>query len=138
MTFETRTRTRAFRLLFYAARITVIAFVIACPLFCVPPLALFYAFVREMPYDLIPGTERPEHLPLPGRSEQPGRSSAHGRRANEDAPAGDGGGVGNRGTGDASEGPDAGANADTCAGADARQSSFKCAGRPAFTWPLRS
>ncbi len=54
MTCETRPRRGWRRALFYVGRLVVLGAVLAWPFVGVPLAALFYALVRQMPYDLLP------------------------------------------------------------------------------------
>ena len=54
MSCETRKRAGAARVVFYAERAVVLLLVVAHPLCAGLPLAVFYFFAREMPYDRVP------------------------------------------------------------------------------------
>lgn len=54
MSFETRPRTGARRVLFYVVRAFVLLGAFAAPPFAIPVLALFYLIARKMPYDFLP------------------------------------------------------------------------------------
>ncbi len=55
MSFETRKRTGAQRVLFYVVRAAALIAILMFPLALVPVIVIFYLIARKMPYDYLPG-----------------------------------------------------------------------------------
>ena len=55
MSCETRRRTGAARVAFYALRVAALLLVLVYPQYAMLPLAVFYLVARKMPYDFVPG-----------------------------------------------------------------------------------
>lgn len=73
MSCETRQRTGAARVAFYALRAVALLLVLVCPQYAVLPLAVFYLVARKMPYDFVPGAVAE---PASERAAQPAHGTA--------------------------------------------------------------
>ena len=73
MSCETRRRTGAARVAFYALRAAALLLVLVYPQYAVLPLAVFYLVARKMPYDFVPGAVAE---PAGERAAQPAHGTA--------------------------------------------------------------